>query len=236
MKRTLALLLTLLMVLSLVPAAFAAEEEFEIKDGDSLATWGAYPAGAHNILTEYNGPGGAVTVPDGVDAICYNAMGESYPVFGSDSGVTSIVIPASVKIIDNEAFRGCHTLKKVTFNGDLEELGLACFEDCTGLTDIAIPDGITELSVRTFAGCTSLEHVTLPAGLQSIHERTFENCTALRKSPMPGPGPSGAPTTPPSAPASTSPSPCTARTETIRTPVCPTLPGSPLIGTVSSPT
>ena len=51
-QKTLSLLLSLFLLLSLLPAtAQAAEEEFVIKDG---------------VLTEYNGPGGDVVIPDGV--------------------------------------------------------------------------------------------------------------------------------------------------------------------------
>ena len=51
-QKTLSLLLSLFLFLSLLPVTTqAAEEEFVIKDG---------------VLTEYNGPGGDVVIPDGV--------------------------------------------------------------------------------------------------------------------------------------------------------------------------
>ena len=46
------------------------------------------------------------------------------------SGISEIVIPASVKIIKGSVFANCKNLKKVVFEGDrLDELS-GCFQRC----------------------------------------------------------------------------------------------------------
>lgn len=96
-------------------SAFAAEPEFDIVDAE---------------LIRYNGPGGAVTIPNSVTSIGGWA-------FWQCSDLTSIVIPNGVTSIGTQAFYGC-----------------------TGLTSVTIPDGVTSIGSDAFCGCTDLTSVT----------------------------------------------------------------------------
>ena len=115
-SKLLSTLLVLCMVLSLLPGTvLAASPDFQI----SSEGW----------LNRYNGPGGAVTIPDGVIRIATYA-------FGGCSSVTSVTIPDSVTSIGGQAFYGC-----------------------TSLTSVTIPVGVTEIKINSFLHCDSLRDV-----------------------------------------------------------------------------
>lgn len=65
-------------------------------------------------------------------------------------GCKSTVIPSSVKVIAEGAFRGCAELK-----------------------NIEIPEGVTTIATNAFRGCTGLESVTLPSTITSIGNYAF---------------------------------------------------------------
>lgn len=69
------------------------------------------------------------------------------PVYELDSGcfqnkttLTSIVIPASVKAIEANVFKGCTGLKTATFKGTIVgTIPETVFDGCTNLTDVYVP-------------------------------------------------------------------------------------------------
>ena len=65
-------------------------------------------------------------------------------------GCKGTVIPSSVKVLAEGAFRGCAELK-----------------------NIEIPEGVTTIGASTFRGCTGLESVTLPSTISSIGTYAF---------------------------------------------------------------
>lgn len=65
-------------------------------------------------MRNYTGKGGDVVIPDGVTSIVFNGFNSSY-------GVTSVIIPRSVRSICYAAFEGCTKLTSITYNGTKEE-------------------------------------------------------------------------------------------------------------------
>lgn len=72
----------------------------------------------------------------------------------------SVVIPASVREIDTDAFCGCEKLKRAIFAEDskLEKFGAYCFSN-SGIEKIVIPKGVKELQSSAFRDCNSLKEV-----------------------------------------------------------------------------
>ncbi|MBQ2879273.1 MAG: leucine-rich repeat domain-containing protein, partial [Anaerotignum sp.] len=114
----------------------------------------------------------------------------------------SVTLPASVKMIGTQAFRGCYNLKSVTMSEGLEsigqyafiscndlksidlpkslrEIGTGAFKYCYALERIAIPDGVTEIRPEVFQFCRELKEVALPKSIQSIDRYAFYGCDAL---------------------------------------------------------
>ena len=122
-----------------------------------------------------------------------------YGVFSDCTALTSIKIPASVKTIEEAAFKGCSSLATVTFEkgSQLKTIGgdsysSGAFSDCTALTSIEIPASVETIETSAFRGCSKLATVTFEKGSQlktigggyysssySYYYGAFLDCTAL---------------------------------------------------------
>lgn len=91
----------------------------------------------------------------------------------------SITIPEGVTTIESDAFYGCSNLKSISLPESVISLGENIFTDCSSLQSATILSPITSLPLGTFLRCTALESVELPASLQSIGSQAFAGCTAL---------------------------------------------------------
>ncbi len=181
MKRSLSLLLAVVLALGMLPVvARAADGDLTIKNG---------------VLMSYSGPGGDVTIPNGVTSIGNNAFSQCTSLtsvtipdsvtsinnfaFKDCTGLTSVTLPDSVTSIGQGAFARCASLTGITLPDGLTSMGYNVFSNCTGLTSITIPDGVTSLQDGSFSGCTGLTSVTIPSGMSNIGYNVFMGCTAL---------------------------------------------------------
>ncbi|WP_447522922.1 leucine-rich repeat protein [Salinibacterium sp. NYA9b] len=126
--------------------------------------------------------------------------GDTYPVVAigyaafRDEGITSIVIPSSVKVIGNSAFQAnfldsavipnsvtsigdsafnYNRLTTVTIGNSVETIGDDAFED-NDLETVVIPDSVTTIGEYAFYE-NSLTSVTLGSSLVTIEESAFED-------------------------------------------------------------
>lgn len=142
------------------------------------------PAGmiyAGRVAYRYQGnaaSGTEVTLLDGTVSISYGA-------FLSCSGITSVVIPASVKYIDAYAFQKCRDLKSITIPDGVERIGTYAFSYCVALQQVTIGDSVTEIGQAAFFSCPNLTAVTLPKKLQTLQASTFQSCAALKTISLP---------------------------------------------------
>ncbi len=146
-KKVLSLFLALGLCLGLLPtAAMAAEEDFVLVRGSECEEWEQQQNGYTPddlILKKYKGPGGEVTVPDGVTVIGQNA-------FSSCAGLTGVTIPAGVKAIEDFAFVGCPALTRVTLPEGVTKLGYDLFEDSQALTEFNVPNSVKSIDFYCF--------------------------------------------------------------------------------------
>lgn len=84
--------------------------------------------------------------------------------------------------IEQRAFYGCSSLKKVTFGNDceLQTIDGSAFCGCTNLESITIPSSVTNFASSTFSGCTNLKSITIPSSVTSLANHTFSGCTNLK--------------------------------------------------------
>ena len=109
----------------------------------------------NGVLQKYKGPGGDVTIPEGVTEIGSSA-------FKGCTGLTSVTIQEGVTEIGDGAFYGCTGLTSVTIPAGVTEISGGAFEDCTGLTSIALPRSIRKIEIAY--GDEEL-YKTMPEGL-----------------------------------------------------------------------
>ena len=136
------------------------KHSFTIKDG---------------VLIGYRGPGGDVTVPDGVTEIGASA-------FERCASLTGVTLPAGLTAIGASAFDGCANLQSVSLPAGLKTIGSAAFYDCAELTSIALPDGLESLGGVAFLQCSKLARVTAPNALCPVPNNAFWS-TAWYKDP-----------------------------------------------------
>ncbi len=153
--------------------------------GDTLY---CYPQG--KTATSFEVPEGVVTIDysalyrfTGTELILPDSLEEiKTSGIGSAMNLTSIVIPAKVKVIASGAFSGCSALTQITFaqGSQLEAIGSSAFSGCKFVTEIILPDNVAEIGSNAFQGCYKLETVVLPKALKTLDRYTFWDCTALK--------------------------------------------------------
>ena len=138
------------------------------------------------------GKSGTYEIPEGVTEIPLNLFRESK--------ITEVVIPTSVAIIRESAFRDCTYLETVTFvAGGTDELTIeeGAFNNCTSLVEITLPSRLEEITldeetrtITLFNGCDALQYINVEKGstvygsvegvLTDADENTLLYCPAAR--------------------------------------------------------
>lgn len=99
---------------------------------------------------------------------------------------TETIMPDTILILGESAFRECKNLRSVTLSNKLCEIGAYAFTDCSALENILMPgemrypdcsDG--SIGIGAFEGCSSLREITIPAGIRVIPANAFRGCLAL---------------------------------------------------------
>ena len=182
-RRFLALFLAIVMALTLLPAAAFAADPADTADTANTTDTPDTAGGSEftiedGVLTKYNGPGGDVTVPDGVTAIKFKA-------FYGNTGLTSITIPDSVTSIGMMAFHSCTNLTDVTIGNGVTNIEAETFRKCTSLHTVHLGDSVTKIDQLAFADCKELTEINLPSGAVFL-DRTFSGCDSLETLPYLG--------------------------------------------------
>lgn len=109
---------------------------------------------------------GAYTVLPGTEII------GSYAASGCE-GLTSIIIPDSVKTIEDRAFWECSGLSSVTLSEGLSQIDSLSFCRCYTLSEIIIPKTVTKIGDLAFQGCSKLNKITFTGKAPEIAKDAF---------------------------------------------------------------
>lgn len=112
---------------------------------------------------------GAITIPEGVKGISDSLFYKS--------GLSSVVLPSSLKSIGINAFGYSYGLKSVTFSEGLEVIGNSAFSDCESLESVELPESLKIIGEHAFSA-SGLESITFPEGLETIDEWAFYDIKA----------------------------------------------------------
>lgn len=143
----------------------------------SASNWSRY---ASKIYSDENVVEGKFLIVDGV----------LKQYLGTDADVT---IPDSVTSIGDYAFAYKTTVKKVTWNGQLKQIGNYAFADCVALTTINsstagtfdLGTGLTTIGQYAFSNCTGAKTIVVREGVTSIGYAAFMGCANLSEITLP---------------------------------------------------
>lgn len=202
-KRMISCLLALCLVLSLMPAAAAAEVASGTCGKDLIYTtdgegnmivrenlnWSLDDAGTLTITgtgamedytntampgwEEYKGSIKAVRIQNGVTRIGSWA-------FENCTNLTSVTIPDSVTSIGYLAFSLCRSLPSIKIPNTVSSIEYRAFDGCSALASVNIPTSMTKLENSVFASCESLTSMVIPENITSIGEYVFSFCSNLK--------------------------------------------------------
>ena len=110
----------------------------------------------------------ATTIPDGIETICVSAFAGA-----GDGG--DLVIPNSVKTIENFAFHYCEFSGSLTLSDSLETIGIMAFNLSHFTGSLTIPNLVTEIKHHTFFMCQFTGDLTLSSSLVTVDTCAFTN-------------------------------------------------------------
>ncbi len=117
--------------------------------------------------------------PDG-----YTVTEIAAEAFMDCTGITSITLPITVKIIGDNAFAGCSSLNRIDLQDGITSIGMGAFGSCVSIEALELPKTVTSIGDLAFDG-TSLKTITMPAigATQSVtrFDKIFGSATALEK-------------------------------------------------------
>ena len=133
-------------------------------------------------ITRYTGYDEDVSVPDKLQNLEVTAL---YQTFSDCSLVETVVLPATIELIDNMAFWKCTSLKRVEIQEGLTRIGRCSFGGCIALKDIVFPESLETVEDMVFISCIELKELTFGKNLKSIGSQAFTGCVNLDKVKVP---------------------------------------------------
>lgn len=98
---------------------------------------------------------------------------------GHRTDIKRVILPPTVKRINNFAFNGCTGLTDVIISRGTEYIGRGAFQQCTALTALRLPEGMREIDATAFFGCEKLRELSVPESLEKIGNYAFFGCKNL---------------------------------------------------------
>ena len=95
--------------------------------------------------------------------------------------ITGIKLPTSLVRICDNAFSGCWELQKITCPARLMCIGDRAFFECFSLGSVHLDNNLRILGSEAFAFCESLREITLPRKLAAVGKDPFLGCRKLRR-------------------------------------------------------
>lgn len=150
-RKTLALILSILMFVSVIPmgTAFAATEGYYDYTANTVISGHRYAT-----IESYTGEEAEVVIPDKLGGYDVIAIGES--AFADNKSITKVTFPDSVKTIIQLAFSKCSNLEEVVFGAGLETIDASAFAYCTKLKEITLGANVKTISNLAFRNSDGL--------------------------------------------------------------------------------
>lgn len=112
-----------------------------------------------------------VVIGDGVTAVGKMA-------FYCCANLNTVTLPASVKVLGEQAFAGCRKLAQINLLS-VESIGRGCFYECMQLVNVVLGEKLHTIGDKAFYHCTGLGGITIPASVTNFGSSVFTYCSAL---------------------------------------------------------
>ena len=120
----------------------------------------------------------APTLPDSIVEIGRGAFDECY-------GFTKIVLPCNLKVLPLGTFSSCKNLQEIELS-NVERIEEDAFAGCKSLKRVVIPPTVKYIGSKAFRGCESLEEVIFSDNnVRKIEDSIFEGCQELKRVVLP---------------------------------------------------
>ena len=129
-------------------------------------------------VTRYTGYDEDVSVPEKLKNLEVTAL---YQTFSDCSLLETVVLPETIKLIDNMAFWKCTSLEHVEMQEGLTRIGRCSFGGCVALKSIEFPESLETVDDMVFISCVELTELTFGKNLKSIGSQAFTGCIKLEK-------------------------------------------------------
>ena len=86
------------------------------------------------------------------------------------SGVESVRIPSTLRVVETQTFYGCKNLRSVEFAEGLRKIGVGAFQD-SGVEGVVLPSSVRTVCAEAFCDCGCLRSVRLNEGLEALGQR-----------------------------------------------------------------
>ena len=184
MKRFLAVLLCMVLCVSMLPSAYAADIEIvEIETPEDAELISIIDPAA-----EIGQEKAAEPAVD-MDAVKYSGTcGDNALWSIDDEGVMTITGTGAMYDYgkgDSPWYSYRETVKKAVVGNGITVIGSNTFRYCSNLKSVSLPSSITSINAKAFIGCTGLSSITLPKNIKEIGESMFEGCTGLKNIEVP---------------------------------------------------
>lgn len=189
MKRCVALLLVLIQIIAMIPAAVFAEEtvtvetvaetrdEAIVSEETAAETVPVETTEAEERIREV-----AEQAAMADTVVAEGACGDDL-TWSLNAGVLTIQGTGDMDDYYNYDrapwFEYRESITDVEMSDGLTRIGENAFRSCTGLTEVVIPDSVTTVGEHIFYGCSNLRDVTLSANMNRISDYAFCDCWAL---------------------------------------------------------
>lgn len=193
MKRTIALLLTFCIMLTLISVISVNARNNVYSYNSKTKTLTINIKGKMKYNCE-NAPWKDIKNPEhivlkkGITSISVRgfsgtpSQSESY--WNYNHKIKTVKLPNTLKVIDDYAFAFCTSLEKVNIPKSVKSIGWRSFTE-SELKTITIPPKVKIISSSAFANCNSLKSVTLKKGVKLIDGGAFDECGSLSKVKIP---------------------------------------------------
>lgn len=124
----------------------------------------------HVTVKEYFGKEKKVIIPNEFSDLPLEKLGKV--IFKGNKNIEEITLPENMVRLRGYCFKDS-SLKKITFNKNLKQIGPGTFHLCSKLEKIILPDGLLVIEYKAFANCKNLKEIYIPKSTKKISAKAF---------------------------------------------------------------